>query len=238
MYHFSTIKYSNFVDLPLIHNLPKKMKGDYRPSVVNAKRTFFTRDDTSITAINLYAINPIPSYSQLYQHMRHLALQKCVLWAFWAPSQYSERRLLVRFRSHEIGTLNCRIALKFDRHIGSTTAEVSVKFQSDRTILNTNLAASRVDEILRKYVFSDIETGPWACGYFHQQRLSALASGRRSVSLFTCLSLRPFAYLGLSVCQHACLSPWLLYQLVYAVLSDRVYNIKHIIKKRIHIQVT
>ena len=55
---------------------------------------------------------------------------------------------------------NCLIALKFDRHIGSTAAEVPVKFQSDRTILNTNLAASRLYEILRKDVFSDIETGP------------------------------------------------------------------------------
>ena len=67
---------------------------------------------------------------------------------------------LVKTRSHEIGTLNCRLALKFDRHIGSTAAEVPVKFQSDRTILNTNLAASRLYEILRKDVFSDFETGP------------------------------------------------------------------------------
>ena len=55
--------------------------------------------------------------------------------------------------------------MKFDRHIGSTAAEVPVKFQSDRTILNTNLAASRLYEILRKDVFSDIETGPW--GPYH-----------------------------------------------------------------------
>ena len=67
---------------------------------------------------------------------------------------------LVKSRSQEIGTLNCRIALKFVRHIGSTAAEVPVKFQSDTTILNTNLAASRFCEILRKDVFSDIETGP------------------------------------------------------------------------------
>ena len=50
--------------------------------------------------------------------------------------------------------------MKFDRHIGSNAAEVPVKFQSDRAILNTNLAASRLYEILRKDVFSDIETGP------------------------------------------------------------------------------
>ena len=35
-----------------------------------------------------------------------------------------------------------------------------VNFQSDRTILNTNLAASTLYEILRKDVFSDIETRP------------------------------------------------------------------------------
>ena len=67
---------------------------------------------------------------------------------------------LVKYRSHEISTLNCRIALQFDRHIGSTVAEVLVKFQSDGTNLNTNLATSRLYEILRKDVFSDIETGP------------------------------------------------------------------------------
>ena len=37
------------------------------------------------------------------------------------------------FPYYSCGTLNCRIALKFDRHIGSTAAEVPVKFHSDRT---------------------------------------------------------------------------------------------------------
>ena len=35
-----------------------------------------------------------------------------------------------------------------------------VKFHSDTTIYSTNLVASRLYEILLKYVFSDIETGP------------------------------------------------------------------------------
>ena len=63
-------------------------------------------------------------------------------------------------RCREIGSLNYRIALKFDRHVGSTAAEVPVKFQSDRTILHTNLAASRLCEILQLDVLSDIETSP------------------------------------------------------------------------------
>ena len=51
-------------------------------------------------------------------------------------------RIIVR--SREVGSLNYRI---------STAAEVPVKFQSDRTFVNTNLAASRLRDI-------DIEAGP------------------------------------------------------------------------------
>ena len=82
---------------------------------------------------------------------------------------YFKRRLFVRSReiSKPQDTLNCRIALKFDRHIGSNAAEGPVKFQSDRIILNTNLAASRLYEILRKDVFSDIETGPRCSNMAH-----------------------------------------------------------------------
>ena len=45
--------------------------------------------------------------------------------------------------------VNDRIALKFDRHLGSDAVEVAVKFQSDWKSLNQNLAASRLHEILR-----------------------------------------------------------------------------------------
>ena len=41
----------------------------------------------------------------------------------------------------KIGDLTYLITLKYDRYIGSNAAEVPVKFQSDQTILNTNLAA-------------------------------------------------------------------------------------------------
>ena len=58
-------------------------------------------------------------------------------------SDKTSYREIVKSRSGENGSLNYGIALKFDRHIGSSVPEVSVEFQSDRTILNTNLAASR-----------------------------------------------------------------------------------------------
>ena len=109
---------------------------------------------------------------------------------YWAPSHYPKRCLFVSSRkvsSHEIGTLNCRIALKFD----STAAEVPVKFQSDRTILNTNLVASRLYETLRKYVFSDIETGPCS----HQLERIVTTQHDRSV-LITIITflISPFKY--------------------------------------------
>ena len=65
---------------------------------------------------------------------------------------------MVRTReASKTGSLNNRIALKFDRHIA---VEVPVKFQRDGTVLITNLAAPRLCEILQYDVSSDIETGP------------------------------------------------------------------------------
>ena len=58
-------------------------------------------------------------------------------------------QVLAKSRKSEIKCYNYRIALKFDRHLGSAAAEVPVKFQSDWKNLNPNLAASRLREILR-----------------------------------------------------------------------------------------
>ena len=44
----------------------------------------------------------------------------------------------MKSRNREIVGLDYGIALKFNRHLGSTAVEVPVKFQSDRTIINTN----------------------------------------------------------------------------------------------------
>ena len=52
-------------------------------------------------------------------------------------------------QSCKIGSLNHCIALKCDRPIGSIAADVPIEFQSDPTIINTNLAALRLSEILQ-----------------------------------------------------------------------------------------
>ena len=65
----------------------------------------------------------------------------------------------MKSRSREIGSLNYHIASKFDRHIHNTDAGVPVKFQSYCTILNANLAASRLCEIVQWDALSDIEMG-------------------------------------------------------------------------------
>ena len=84
------------------------------------------------------------------------------------PVSISDKTSYRKSRCHEIGSLNYCIAFKFDRHIGSIAAEVPVKFQSDRTILNTNLGAPRLHVILRLYILSGIETGCWARELFYQ----------------------------------------------------------------------
>ena len=61
--------------------------------------------------------------------------------------------LIFYLRSREIGILNYPIALKFDMHVGSNAADVPGKLQSDRTILNTNLAASAFCEFLRLILY-------------------------------------------------------------------------------------
>ena len=55
----------------------------------------------------------------------------------------------MKSRSHGIGFYNDRIALKFDRQLGSAAAELPVKFQSDWKSRNPNLAALILHEILR-----------------------------------------------------------------------------------------
>ena len=69
----------------------------------------------------------------------------------------------MKFRSREIDSLDHRIALKFVTGTSAalSAADVPVKFQSDRTSINTNLTASRFREILQYDVLADIETGPW-----------------------------------------------------------------------------
>ena len=66
---------------------------------------------------------------------------------------------LMKPGSHNIGSLIYDITLKFGRHLSSTTAEVPVKFQSDCTIPNTNLMASRLCKILQWDVLSHTEMG-------------------------------------------------------------------------------
>ena len=75
--------------------------------------------------------------------------------------QYPIRRLIIRSRkdSKPIDLqLDLFDPLKFDRHLGSTAAEVPVEFESDTTILKP--AVSRLCEISRQDVLSDIETRP------------------------------------------------------------------------------
>ena len=61
---------------------------------------------------------------------------------------------LLTSQSRGVGRLIYSMAFVFDKHHGSITTEMPLKFQSGRASLNTNIAASRIDEILRKHVIS------------------------------------------------------------------------------------
>ena len=67
---------------------------------------------------------------------------------FTKPTDVSSK-YLVKSLTREIGCYIDRIALKFDRHLGSTDAEIHDSFQSDWRSLKTNFAATSLHEILR-----------------------------------------------------------------------------------------
>ena len=52
---------------------------------------------------------------------------------------------LVKTRNHKIRISTFPIALKCDRHLGSSAAEMPVKFQSDTVITTSNLDLTRLD---------------------------------------------------------------------------------------------
>ena len=61
---------------------------------------------------------------------------------------------LLMSRSREIRVYAFPIALKFDWHLGSSAAEMPVKYQSDKIIIRPNLAASRLHETWRQDVWT------------------------------------------------------------------------------------
>ena len=79
--------------------------------------------------------------------------RQCIHW-YWWPGHLCTKRTdvlphnIVKSRSCEIVCYNYRNPLKFDRHFGAA-AEVPVEFQSDWKNIKPNLAASRLQEILR-----------------------------------------------------------------------------------------
>ena len=71
------------------------------------------------------------------------------------PFQYPIRCFNVKSQSQEISNLNYDIILKFYKCYGTSTAEASVKFQNDQTLVKINISALKLCEIL----YSDIIVG-------------------------------------------------------------------------------
>ena len=85
----------------------------------------------------------------------------------------------------EIKMINQSIALKFDKHLGSTVAERPVKYQSDTIIITSNLAASRLyviwwwnnKTVLLRDTVHQISLGESAAGVCGQPGGRGLPSG-------------------------------------------------------------
>ena len=100
-----------------------------------------------------------PPICSIDVYMIMIRCKRCLYWLF-SKVCYFPRNLadqspisisddLVKPRSRDICIQNCPVALKIDRPLGNTTADVTVKFQSDAIVQSANRAASRPHEILR-----------------------------------------------------------------------------------------
>ena len=115
-----------------------------RKGIIGSRNGLVSNNNNTINVWLTFMPEPLlDHFPDVYMHLEALV--------FRAPFQYPIRHLIVR--SCEVSKprdcyLSYLIVLTFDRRLGSTAAEVPDKFQSNRTILNTNLAASRLHEIL------------------------------------------------------------------------------------------
>ena len=69
-------------------------------------------------------------------------VQPSIHWADWRLTARSHE--VPKPRYSDLDFLTFLTALKFDRHLGSSVAEMPVKFQSDTIIITSNLAGSRL----------------------------------------------------------------------------------------------
>ena len=114
-----------------------------------------TQSHLNVTNLSLYHFRPNP---KLYQSMfismlltgKHYTLDN-----FSNPGPLFTKRTdvlpqdLAKSRSRDIWAYPFQIALKFERYLGNSTAEMPVKFMSDIIIMTFNFAASIFHENLR-----------------------------------------------------------------------------------------
>ena len=84
-----------------------------------------------------------------YGHETTPQSQKQSLGLYSLGGRTSNRKISWSLEAVRFAFKHFPVALKFDRHLGSTTIEMAVKFQSDTIIITPNSAASRLCEIWR-----------------------------------------------------------------------------------------
>ena len=88
----------------------------------------------------------------------------------------------VKSRSRDIRVQTFRIALKFDRHLGSTAVETPVKFQSDTVVLIPNLGLRVFTRFGSKTSYRLVNRGP---GYFVPSAARVESPGACDINIHT-----------------------------------------------------
>ena len=139
----------------------------------------------------------------------------------------------MRSRSHDIGCFNDSIALKFDRHLESTAAEVLVKFQSDRKGLNPNLAASSFTRSYGKTPCRLMDRGP-GCGLIPILVDARVKPGALYINTGS-THLRRVTHICISKLCHHCTRLWLFVTGPVGTHSNEIlFNISKLSNKHIN----
>ena len=143
--HNATVQY------PIMHHSEQKYGALWYMGQVQCGSCEFGLLDAR-PSLKDFAIDP---YGETRSDSLYLYSIKSFFWKI--PRNLICARALMKSQSREIDNLNDGIALEFDRGLGSAVERL-VKFQSDRTIMSTNLTDQKLYEIVpSEDVLSDTE---------------------------------------------------------------------------------
>ena len=126
----------------------------------------------------------------------------------------------MKSQSHEIGSFDYCITIKFDRHISSAAAEEPVKFWSDCTILSSNFMDSRLLGSYNKKPYVTLKQGPG--GLESPEHPSIYIKCIYSMAIFRFMSIQYATFVWQCYLEPSCLT----YKTLYVYIFYKKYSLE------------